>query len=378
MGERQTLKPDRKFVNEIIGRGGDSVKQCFQCSTCTVVCPVSPEDNPFPRKEMIWAQWGLKDRLINDPDIWICQRCEDCSTNCPRDAKPGAVMAALREKVIGECAVPSFLSKAFSSPRYLPLILVVPILLFVAFLAIAGELHYPNNFQNEHGVIELSEFIPDWKADIGIFIMFGFVFGVLALGLSRFWRALMSSPAGHLRSGLTLFQSLILAVVTIVKHANFKKCESSRSVYYAHLGIFYGCLFLLAATGITFLFHYTVGWESPWGIFSATKAFGIIGTALVSAGVLLAIYRRASGDPTVGKSSYGDWLLLLLLLFTVLSGLATWLIRVTEWESATYWAYLIHAILFFELFIFAPFSKGAHIFYRLTAMTWSNYTGRGL
>ncbi len=377
MGERQLLKPDRKFAEELIGRGGDSLKQCFQCSTCTVMCPISPDENPFPRKEMIWAQWGLKDKLINDPDIWICQRCQDCSINCPRDAKPGEVMAVLREKVIAEHAFPGFIAKAFSSPRYLPLILTIPVGLVILFLWLAGELHYPNAFSHTGDHIELSGFISDWKGDIGVFIMFGFVFGVLGMGIRSFWKGLMSSEAGQKRSGLTVGQSLMLAIVDIIKHANFKKCDSNKSVYYAHLGIFYGCLFLLAATGVTFLFHYAFGWHSPWGIVSPTKAFGIIGTVLVGGGVLLAIYRRLA-DPDAGKTTYGDWLLLSMIFLAVFTGLATWLIRLTEWEAATYWAYMIHIVAFFELFIFAPYTKGAHIFYRLTAMTFSNYTGRGL
>lgn len=324
---------------------------------------------------MIWAQWGLKEKLINDPDIWICQRCQDCSIHCPRDAKPGEVMAALREKVIGEYAVPGFLSKAFSSARYLPLLLTVPIGLVVLWLWVWGDLHYPNTFNGGEEIV-LDHYIKDSHGDYGIFIMFAFVFGVLGLGILRFWKGLMTSPAGASRSGLSIIQSLIQAVVEIIKHANFKKCDSSKSVYYAHLGIFYGCLSLLAATGITFIFHYAFDWESPWGIASPTKVFGVIGTVLVSGGLLLALYRRVA-NPEAGKSSYGDWFLLLMLLLTVLSGLATWLIRVSEWEAGTYWAYLVHIVFMFEFFIYVPFSKAGHIFYRLTATTWSKYTGRG-
>lgn len=386
MGRRLSVRPDKDFVAQVIERGADSVKKCFQCSTCTVVCPVSPADNPFPRKEMIWAQWGLADRIVKDPDIWVCQGCSDCNARCPRDAHPANVMAVLREYVIGVCAAPKPIVRAFGSPWYLPLLLVIPALLFILWLWLWGDLHNPNSFHTESGQIILSEFIKDSHADYGLFILFGFVLVALAIGIRRLWKGLMSTEAGKSRTGLTLFQSFALAVYEIIKHANFLRCKGcSKRVYYAHLGIFYGCLALLAATGITFLLHYadkwldlSYQWESPWGIFSPTKAFGLIGSVLLTGGLLIAIARRLSKDPGVGRTTYGDWSLLIMLLLTVWSGIATWLIRVMEWEAGTYWAYMIHAVFLFELFLYAPFTKGAHIFYRLTARTWSYYTGRGL
>ncbi|MBI4720939.1 MAG: 4Fe-4S dicluster domain-containing protein, partial [Chitinivibrionia bacterium] len=123
MSNAYLVKPDKKFAEEIIGLGGESLKKCFQCATCSVTCELSPDVRPFPRKEMIWAQWGLKDKLIGDPDIWLCHRCSDCTVHCPRGARPGDVLAAVRDYTIRHYSFPSFMGKALGSPGMLPLLL---------------------------------------------------------------------------------------------------------------------------------------------------------------------------------------------------------------------------------------------------------------
>ncbi|MDL2286541.1 4Fe-4S dicluster domain-containing protein, partial [Desulfococcaceae bacterium OttesenSCG-928-F15] len=126
MAQKYMVEPDIGFINEVMGLGGDTLKKCFQCATCSVACPISPEDKPFPRKEMIAASWGLKDKLVGSADIWLCHQCGDCTTMCPRGAAPGDVLGAIRSYAITEYAQPKFLGKMVNDKNQLLLLTAVP------------------------------------------------------------------------------------------------------------------------------------------------------------------------------------------------------------------------------------------------------------
>ena len=89
---------------------------------------------------MMYAQWGMKDKLISNPDIWLCHQCSDCTAYCPRGAKPGEVLGAIRKMAIANYSVPGALAKMVGNSKYLLMLFAVPIVIFFAIIASLGNL----------------------------------------------------------------------------------------------------------------------------------------------------------------------------------------------------------------------------------------------
>ena len=99
---------------------------------------------------MIWAQWGLKDRLLNDPDIWLCHQCNDCSVQCPEGRKPGDVMKAVRKMAIQENSWPSFLGRLVGEPSLVILTLGIPVVVVLLLVYMNHGFTFPQPIHYGH------------------------------------------------------------------------------------------------------------------------------------------------------------------------------------------------------------------------------------
>ena len=61
MGNPILVEPDTELIRDVMEAGGGDLKKCFQCATCAATCSLSPDEGAFPRKQMLLAQWGLKE-----------------------------------------------------------------------------------------------------------------------------------------------------------------------------------------------------------------------------------------------------------------------------------------------------------------------------
>ncbi len=383
MAEPYVIEPDLNFIEKVGALGGEDLKKCYQCATCSVACAISPDNKPFPRKEMIAASWGLKDKLVGNADIWLCHNCGDCSTRCPREAKPGDVMAALREYTIAEYVRPKWLAQALKEPKMLPILLAIPAVLFIVVGTITGLLDFTPDLS---GGIAHYKFFSTWLVDMHMLPAAIFAVAVFALGLKRF---LADMHQNALQEGKTdketievagFLKAFVKVIPTILKHNKFGDCTENKEREIAHLLTMWGFIGLFIVTSIIFVVLYgsyllpAGPLHGPWSQLNPVKWLAnIAGVALIVGTILLIKSRMAKKDQ---KSNYFDWYLVYLAFGLGVTGMGAQLTRLADWAFVSFFIYFIHLMLVFCTFAYLPFSKLAHLVYRTAAMAYNEYAGR--
>jgi quinone-modifying oxidoreductase, subunit QmoC len=370
MAGETVIKPDLQFVNRVIAAGGDTVKKCYQCDTCSVVCNPTPDSKPFPRKEMLQAQWGQKE-VLKDPDIWLCHQCSDCTVYCPRGAKPGEVMGALRKLCIENYATPPQLAQMVGDSKFLPLLIVLPMLLLAAMLKITGHWHIPE------GEIAYSKLFPTLLVDFIFVPAFFFAAAVLGKGVLAYWKDINAANPWRVKVEGNLVGNLIATVKDILMHTKFRLCETTYPRSSNHLFVLFGFIFLLVVTSWGFLNEWVLHYDSPYPIYHPLKLLAIVGTASLIYGIYNILKERQANAETAGYGSYYDWFFIYLIFAVAATGLGSWVFRLAHIRILAYPTYFLHLTTIFMLFFYAPYTKMAHMVYRTTAMLWARMSGRG-
>jgi quinone-modifying oxidoreductase, subunit QmoC len=381
MAERYLADPDIGFIQEVTRLGGADVKKCFQCATCSVACPISPETKPFPRKEMIATSWGLKDKLVGNADIWLCHNCGDCTTRCPRGAKPGDVLAAVRAYSVAEYATPKALAKAVQDPKKLPMLLAIPA---VIFLVVGLVLRMVGvdwlNFAPSGDHLWQADYIGNLLVDLIMVPTFFAAVAVFALGLKRF---IVDIHANALADGKTsqdkidpagFLKAFVRIVPTILRHQKFNECGENVERSTAHMMVLFGFIGLFVVTNCFFLAEWVFHIDGPYSQINPVKWLGNVSGLSLVIGSLLLLKNRLSQKNSI--NSYWDWCLVGLVLALGASGMLTEMLRLGGLYGLSAFVYFLHLIFVWSLFAYTPFSKLAHLIYRTVAMTYVEYAGR--
>ncbi len=87
--------------------GGENIKKCFSCGTCTAGCPVREVTDRYnPRKIIRMALLGLKKEVLTSQFIWLCSSCYTCFERCPQNVKIPELMNAIKNIAVREGYLP--------------------------------------------------------------------------------------------------------------------------------------------------------------------------------------------------------------------------------------------------------------------------------
>ena len=84
------------FIDEISASpGGEGVRLCIQCGTCTATCPSATRWEYTPSQVIAMIRAGMREEVLSSSSMWHCLSCYFCTVRCPRNVKPTDLFHAL-------------------------------------------------------------------------------------------------------------------------------------------------------------------------------------------------------------------------------------------------------------------------------------------
>jgi len=348
---------DEQLREEIASFGTDDLSVCINCGNCTAVCSLSGQDATFPRRIIRYLQLGLKDRVLASTEPWLCYYCGECSATCPRQVEPGEIMMATRRYLTAQYDATGLAGRLYLSKTWE----VVSLLVDAAFvLGLFYFFHGP--MVTDH--VAINTFAPVAWVEMGDWVMAFMLTAFLAANVYRMHRFIM----GDVRAPWKLYAGELKEMIThFVTQKRWRGCADvvSQRRWLKHWLLVSGYLTMLVLIVVFLRWFQVDGSHWRWLDLLGYYATGVL--LYVTADAMLSRLRR---DEQLHKHSHPtDWMFLILLFFTSLTGILLHLFRLANLPIATYWIYAIHlAIAVPMLVIEVPFGKWSHLAYRPLAI----------
>jgi ferredoxin len=350
------------LLNELKHYGLENATQCYHCGNCTGVCPLSTDDNPFPRRFMRLAQLGQKDKIVQSAEPWLCYYCGECSDHCPRGADPGEAMMVMRRYLTSLYDWTGFARKFYTSEVFEVAAVSIVALFIGALFLVFGQwseaLAKPG--------IQLNIFAPNHVIEILDLIMAAVLTFFL---LSNVWRCIkIVQGEWHGKIPFKYYKDKFIEMVwNMVSQWQFSKCEDKKQ-WVVHLLIMtgYSSVFLMVVVGLRW-FQRDAVIDPEWPIVTAVMTLvGYYATFAIMYGTTYALIGRIKKSKAPYKNSHGtDWMFLILLQLTTITGILVHAFIYLKWPMATYVIYMIHLMVAIPMLVLeVPFAKWAHLAYR--------------
>jgi len=219
--------------------------------------------------------------------------------------------------------------------------------------------------------VELNTFAPVQWVELGDWVMGGVLALLLLTNVCRMVRFAMRGD----RNGPIPFSLLVREVGTFLTHfavqKKWRECSENRTRWLKHFLMMTGYLTMIVLIMIFLRWFQT---DEIVPLYHPTRLFGYYATAVllyVSADFLVG--RMTKRGQIHKYSEASDWIFLVLMFLTALTGILVHILRLAGLPLATYLTYVIHlAIAVPFLVVEVPFGKWAHMLYRPLAACLAN------
>lgn len=346
--------------------GAEGALKCFNCGNCTAVCQVAGQEAVFPRRYIRFIQLGLKDKMVESLDPWLCYYCGDCSQTCPREAEPGALMMASRRWLTSMYDWTGVSRLIYRNWRWQLASLIL------ASLLVLGLFTLPSNFgfqllaahPEALETVRLEYFAPKHVVHWADLVLAGLLGGLLLSNAARmFYFVSRRGPKAPLAVYLTQFKEMVIHFFTQMR---WRGCATGPSKHWLrHLFLVTGYV-TMAVMVEAFLQHFQVEDTS----FHWTGYLGYYATVVLLGASLWMIYDRIQKKELQSKhSDFTDWAFIVLLFATAFSGILMHAFRRLDLPMATYVGYMVHLMIAVSMLtVMVPFGKWSHLLYRPLAL----------
>ncbi len=361
-----STKVDPTLIRELEEYGLKDASKCYNCGNCTAICDLATPENPFPRKMVRYIQLGQRDKILKSPEPWLCYYCGDCSVKCPRGADPGETMMVLRRYLTSLYDWTGFAKKFYTSEKFeIMAVAIVALLVGLGLLVFHAD-----NIDWNHA--RLNSVWPAHaieKADLVMAAVLSFFL------LSNVFRCVKIVMGEYLsKVPLSLYVSELKLLLThVATQKEFGKCKD-RQQWIVHLAIMtgYASVFLMVVVFInglgieSLMFQRDRPGAEEYSIFHPIRLIGYYATFAIMYGTTYALIGRLKKSKPQYKNSHGtDWMFLILLQLTTMTGIFINFTRILDWPFATYAIYVIHMMVAIPMLVLeVPFAKWAHLAYR--------------
>jgi len=342
----------------ILMLGGEGIRKCYQCGSCTAICPISEDYMTSFRRSIKYAQLGLEKKLSSDLTPWLCYACGECSNSCPRDANPSEVMMSIRR----------YLTIKYDWTRVSRILYLNSKILLFAILSLSiltGIIIYFFHGPIITDKVALSIFAPIEIVETGGRLIFATLATILLINILRMYR-LTFNPKIKLPFKTYVKEFLKTLTPNFLTQKLFGYCND-RKYWLVHLLIFYGYLASLILFEVLLIFTHT---NDPFLFVSPLSVVGLFSVFAIAYGGLEVIRGGVKKSKPIWKYSHPtDWMFIILLVLICITGILTGIFRSIGWPLATYAVFSIHLMIVVPFLVLGvPFTKWSHIAYRPFAL----------